>query len=255
MRGVLGLAGTCVAIALFASPQARAAEAKSEEIVEETEKPRDLGPPLVDDLKSLKKLDPVQPVWIDAKQKQVVMVGETCRASYPLEFFTTTPGREYEAVTVVRVKPSIVHAGLLAVGAKPGSTVKFRPKYTPPTGTEIVIEVRWKDKQGKLKQAPAQQWVRNIKTKKPLDVNWVFAGSGLHKDEDTGREYYLGDSGDFISVLNLPTSVLDVPIPGSSDIESRTFEGFVDNMPPENTPVTIVLKPKVGEKAKKEGGK
>jgi hypothetical protein len=217
-------------------------------IEEPVEKPRDLGPPLVDDEKALKKLDPAQPVWIDARQKQVIMVGETCRASYPLEFFTTTPGREYEAVTVVRVKPSIVHAGLLAVGAKAGSPAKFRPEYSPPTGTEIAIEVRWKDKQGKVQHAPAQQWVRSIKTKKPLDINWVFAGSRMQKDEETGRQYYLGDSGDFISVLNLPTSVLDLPIRSASDIDSRTFEGFVDNMPPERTPVTIVLKPKLGEK-------
>jgi len=32
-------------------------------------------------------------------------------------------------------------------------------------------------------------------------------------------------------------------------MESRLFEGFVENMPPANTPVTIIFKPKVTKKA------
>ena len=36
-------------------------------------------------------------------------------------------------------------------------------------------------------------------------------------------------------------------------MESRLFEGFVENMPPAKTPVTIVFTPKVEEK-KAEGG-
>jgi hypothetical protein len=219
-------------------------------VEEPVAKPKDLGPLLVDDVKGLTKLDKVQPVWIDKTQKQVVLQGETCKAQYLLEFFATLPDRGYESVVTVRVKPSIVHAGLLAVGAKPGSPAQFRPKYVPPSGTEVAIEVRWKDKQGTLQKAPAQQWIRNVKTKKAMDVNWVFAGSSIYKDEETGRKYYQGDSGDFISVLNLPTAVLDVPLKGSSELESRSFEGFVENMPPEGTPVTIVLMPKATEKAK-----
>ena len=143
------------------------------------------------------------------------------------------------------VKPNLIHAGLLAVGAKPGTPAKFEPKYVPPTGTEVQIEVRWKDKAGKVQTAPAQQWIRDIKTKKAMEVNWVFAGSGFRKDPETGRDRYLADSGDFISVLNLPTATLDIPIASTSALESRSYEGFVANMPPQGTPVTIVLKPKL----------
>lgn len=115
----------------------------------EQPKKRDLGPPLVDDMAPLRKLDPDQPVWVDKKHGQVILVGASCQASYALEFFTTLPGREYEAVTVVDVRPSVVHAALVALGAEPGHPARFQPKYEPAEGTEVAIEVRWKDSQGK----------------------------------------------------------------------------------------------------------
>jgi hypothetical protein len=208
------------------------------------DKERDLGPPLVDDPKALRRLDPKLPVWIDAEHKQIVFLAATCAATYPLEFFATLRDRSYESVVATDVRPFLVHTGLLAVGAKPGKPARFDANYTPPTGMPVEIEVRWKDKEGKVQKAPAQQWVRNIRTKKALDVDWVFAGSGFFKDKE-GRERYLADSGDFITVLNLPTAMLDVPMKSVGALESRSYEGFVENMPPPGTPVTVVLKPKL----------
>lgn len=214
-----------------------------EEIEAESQKPRDLGPPLVDDVARLRRLAPDQPVWVDPVQKHVVLQGEVCQAGYPLEFFATYSNRAYEAVVSVNVQPSIVHAGLLAVGAVPGHPARFQPEFEPPTGTEIAIEVRWKDEKGKVQSAPAQQWIRNIKTRKPLEMNWVFAGSMFVKDEATGKEYYQADSGELICVLSLPTAMLDLPIRSYGALEARSFEAFEENLPPAGTPVTIVLKP------------
>jgi hypothetical protein len=223
-----------------------AAAAKTAELEEKPQpnKELDLGPPLVDDPKALKPLDPKLPVWIDNQHKQVVFLAASCRADWPLEFFATLRDRSYESVVVTDVRPSLIHAGLLAVGAKPGKPVQFEPNYAPPSGTQVDIEVRWKDKQGKVQKAPAQQWIRNIRTKKPMDITWVFAGSAFRKD-DTGRDRYLADGGDFITVLNLPTAMLDVPTASVRTMEDRSYEGFVENMPPSGTPVTVVLKPKV----------
>ena len=91
-----------------------------QEVAEIAEKPRDLGPPLVDNPDNLKRLVPRQPIWIDLPDKQVVLQGEVCKAGYPLEFFATYSNRSYEAIVAVNVKPSIVHTGLLAVGAEAG---------------------------------------------------------------------------------------------------------------------------------------
>jgi hypothetical protein len=212
---------------------------------------RDLGPPQVDDLNALRRLDTVYPVWIDRRGKQLVLMAETCRANYPLEFFATYPARGYESIVVVQVKPSIVHAGLLALGAEVGHPARFEPKFEPASGTEVAIEVRWKDQAGKPQKARAQEWVRDIRTKKALELDWVFAGGSFWTDESTGKQIYRADSaGDFISVLNLPTATLDLPIRSASALESRMFEGFVERIPPERTPVTLLLKPKLKEKGK-----
>ena len=210
---------------------------------QQAEKPRDLGSPLVDNLDKLTRLDPDFPVWLDKQNKQVVFLGEVCRADYPLEFFVTYRDRSYEAIVASDVRPSIIHAGLLALGADPGHPARFQPEFVPPTGTEVAIEVRWKDAKGRMHSSPARDWVRNVETKKALDANWVFAGSALMTDEETGKKHYLGDGGDFICLLNLPTAVLDLPIRSASALESRLFEAFIEHLPPPGTPVTLLLKP------------
>ena len=138
--------------------------------------PAGLGQPLVDFPQELKRLDPASPAWIDKKNRQIVLIGSSCKANYPLEFFATYPDRGYESVVVIYTKPSLVHAGLLVLGAKPGKPVQYKPKFVPASGTEVAIDVAWKGG-WKTPKMPAQQWIRDVKTKKPLEVNWVFAGS------------------------------------------------------------------------------
>ncbi len=225
----------------------------AKELEQVSEKPRDLGPPLVDQPKALVRLDPEQPVWVDKQHKHVVMQGEVCRAGYPLEFFATYSNRSYEAVVSVNVKPSIVHAGLLAVGAVAGHPAQFQPSFIPPTGTEVAIEVCWKDAKGKVQSSPAQNWIRNIKTKKALDSNWVFAGSLFVTDDATGKKYYQADSGELICVLSLPTAMLDLPIRNLGALEARSFEAFEEHLPPPGTPVTILLKPFVAPRPSPAG--
>ncbi len=218
----------------------------TEAAVDAENKPRDLGAPLVDHPEQLTALSPTEPVWIDMKDKQVVLLGEVCQAGYPLEFFASNATRAYESVVTVNVTPFIVHAGLMRLGAKPGHPVRFNPRFVPPAGTEIAIEVRWKDKDGKVQAAPAQHWIRNIQTKKELDTNWVFAGSYFVKNEETGQEYYQANYGALICVLNLPDAMLDLPIRSYGAIEARSFEAFKEHLPPPGTPTTLLLKPNLG---------
>jgi len=205
-----------------------------------------LGPPLVDHPERLQRLHPDFPIWIDAEGHALVMIGRVCQREVPLELFACLKNsKEHESIVSINTRAYIVHAGLLALGVEPGRPVQFYPQYRPAEGPEIDIVVAWKDAAGNIHRMPAQQWVRHAQTKEPLELSWIFTGSQIVKDEDTGDQYYYADStGELICVSNFPSAVLDLPIRSTDSNESLLFEAFTENIPPLGTPVTLILSPK-----------
>src|SRR5579871_4395681 len=158
-------------------------------------------------------LTPQRDLWLDKKNKQLVMKGKVAVRSGNLEMLACPKGtKDYESIISVSCKAAPVHAGLLALGAKPGHPSKFDDSFHPANGPEIEVIIRWKDANGKPQEAKGQEWIKNVKTGKTLEYPWVFGGSVLRTDPDTGEKYYLGDSGDFICVANFPTAMMDLPI-------------------------------------------
>jgi hypothetical protein len=200
----------------------------------------------------LKRLMPKYDVFIDSKNKQVVMEGDVCLVKGFLEMFACLKGtKEHESVVAVRTKAFVVHAALLALGAKPGSPAKFEPKYAPATGPKVGVQVYWTDEKGNRRTARGQEWVRDVKTKKAMTYDWVFAGSGFYVDEESKRQFYQADSGDFICVSNFPSAMLDIPVESSSDNDNLMFEAFTENIPPKGTKVMVVLTPEIEKPAAK----
>jgi hypothetical protein len=152
---------------------------------------------------NLVRLTEDYPVWIDPQRKLVVVDGVVCLREGMLEMFACPRGtKEHESIVAVNARAQYVHAALLAVGAKPGQPVQFAPEYSPASGTVIDIFLLWVDQDGKRHKARAQDWVKYLKTDKPMTYDWVFAGSGFWTDEHTGERLYYGDGGDFICVSN-----------------------------------------------------
>ncbi len=197
----------------------------------------------------LKRLSPDADVWIDQQYKRVVLRGEVVFRQGPLELFACPKGtKEHEAIIACNGKAYLTHAGLLALGAEPGQPVAFRPEYRAASGPEIEVMIYWKDAEGKAQQARGQDWIRDVKTGKSLDQPWVFGGSGFWKDESSGQEYYMAESGDLICVSNFPSATLDLPIESSQSNESLVYECFTEKIPPIGTPVTVTLTPKLPQK-------
>lgn len=193
----------------------------------------------------LVRLIPDKPIWLDVKQKQVIVDGEVCLREGQLEMFACPrQTKEHESILSVAVPAQFIHAALVAVGAKKGTPVQFDPEYKPATGTIIDITLVWQDAQGKRQQTRAQDWVRNVRTKEALKYDWVFVGSGIHRDEATGQTFYYADAGEFICVSNFPTAMLDLPIASSAENNDLLFEAFTERIPPQTTPVRIMLKPR-----------
>ena len=187
-------------------------------------------------------------VWIDMKKKQVIVGGEVCLREGMLEMFACPKGtKEHESVVSVNSPARFVHAGLVALGAKPGPPVQFAPAYKPAQGTVIDVKVFWKDEQGKEHRAKAQDWVKQIKTGKALEYPWVFAGSGFWTDEAAGERFYYADGGEFICVSNFSTAMLDLPVESSDANDTLMFAAFTERIPRRGTPVQLILTPQLAK--------
>jgi len=241
-RWSLFLAGVC----LFATCETAIAEPVA---AEDSAQTVPAEPPKLPAPKGAQPMPKPHRVWIDVKNKQVLVDGYVSLNEGLLEMFACPTGtKEHESVVAVYCSAQIVHTALLAVGAKVGHPVRWRPKFAPPAGTEIDIEVRWLDATGKWQSLAAQQWITDVKTNQPMTHAWVFAGSGFWKDEKTGREYYQAEGGELICVSNFSTATLDIPVESSQANDGLLFEANKKNIPAIGTPVRLVLKPKLGSK-------
>lgn len=201
-------------------------------------------PSELDKIPSLTKLGKDHAVWIDLKRKQIIVEGYVCLREGALEMFACPIGtKEHESIVALNCKAYHIHAALLALDAKPISPVKFVPEYVPAQGTEVKIEVLWRDREGRKRRVPAQKWVKDHKTGKLLEHNWIFGGSQFWREPESAREVYMAEDGDLICVSNFTTATLDVPIKSSAEAEHVLFMANTPEIPSLRTRIRLVLTP------------
>jgi undecaprenyl-diphosphatase len=210
--------------------------------------------PLVDEPDKLIPLDPKDRIWITPDGRSVVILGRIALREGFLELLACRIGtKEHESIISVRVKPFLIHAALLAVGAEPGKPVQQTPQFIPPSGDEIEIVIRWNDSDGHRKEVFAQEWVwdaGNSKedSKKAMSTHWVFTGSRQYKDESGGNHYIADESGELFGLSNFVGAILDVPIKSSADNAELLFACFTERIPERNMPLTLILTPAKNKK-------
>ena len=116
----------------------------------------------------------------------------------------------------------------------------------------LKIECLWRQ-DGQLKRSDARQWVWDEKTKAPLRIDWVFAGSLLYDDPVTKKTRYAADEGDLITVANFASAILDLPIVSSANDADREFTANTSKIPPIGTEVFLFLSPRDDKPADKVG--
>jgi hypothetical protein len=131
---------------------------------------------------------------------------------------------------------------LLALGLKPGAPVSYSKaadKWLPPHGPPLHIDMEYL-KDGKLVSEPANRWMRDIKTKKPMPrTTWIFAGSRVMPDGN----YAADSTGYLVSVVNFDMTVIDIPDLASANNESLEWERNPETVPKAGTKVTMVIQP------------
>lgn len=139
-------------------------------------------------------------VLLDVDGKRLLLKTKVCLIEGVLEMFCCVKQtKEHESILSIDSEAYVIHTGLLALGAKPGSPVKFQPEYSPPKGTRIRIFCQWTDKDGKPHREPAEKWVRNSSKRffvelfddKPAGLN-LKEDSELKWDEKNKEMYWFG---------------------------------------------------------------
>ncbi len=192
---------------------------------------------------------------VQGEKRRVIVQAEVCLREGMLEHLMCRyegqgdkrrGTKEHEAILTAEVDARDIHKALILAKATPGTTVRYKDDGTvvPPTGTKIKVTLTYKDKD-KTVTVPGRDWVRDLKTKKSLDVDWVFAGSHLVENplEKDKPPFYMANGGDVICVSNFVEAMLDLPINSSKNNAELEFEAFTERIPSVGTAVTVILEP------------
>lgn len=226
----------------FALGQPPAPEAKPEPLPEV---------PKADAKSELTALNKEKTFYLEKKPdgtKRVLFVAEVCLREGPLEvFLCKTRTKEHEAILRSELDPRLIHTALVATGLEPGKTVQYvnakgDPDYKPASGAKVAVGVVYTLK-GKVESHPAQEWIQDLKTKKPMAHQWVFAGSRFVKNPEKpdDPEFYTANNGEVICISNFPDSMLDLPVQIGKDDDQLAFQAFTEKIPPKLTKVWVVL--------------
>lgn len=190
-------------------------------------------------------------LWFDPTKKQLVIRARVVLREGPLEHLLCLKStKEHEAILATPAVPFRIKAGLLLTGADAGTPVRFLPEFRPPTGSSIAIELQW-EADGKTQRADARRWVYDERSKKPLAIDWVFAGSELLPDPITKKNVFTADDGDLVTVANFSSAILDLPFASTANDADRVFSANTAEIPPRGTPVTMFLRPRAAAAAKR----
>lgn len=156
-------------------------------------------------------------------------------------------GKEYESIVVVNATAKEIYEALeklgVAVGTPPGYDEE-KDEPTPPTGTEFLIYVEWKDGD-KTKKVRAEELVFNVKTQKPMrQVAWIYSGSRVVADLDSDDEDAMIPqafmSNDLVALRRFDASALfQNPLPESE--EENIYKKNDALLPKLGTPVTLTI--------------
>ena len=97
---------------------------------------------------------------------------------------------------------------------------------------------------GLSQNAGYQKVIRNFYQaglSRAMTADFVFAGSSIYKDEETGEEFYEAEAGHLICTSNFPDALIDLREQSSASDGAQTYEGWTERIPQQGTPVLLIL--------------
>jgi hypothetical protein len=181
-------------------------------------------------------------VWIDWQRREVRVQARVVLRAGVLEFLACWPGKEHESILRFEAPAAHVYMALGLIGLTPGHPpmwVADRGAYASPTGDLLDISVEWQS-DGQVRTADAYDWLHEIEYGRvPLSRPWVFAGSLRLPDGTLAADA----SGVGIALVDFSDSLICFSRRYSSQYESLWAEANTEAIPPEGTPVRLILRP------------
>jgi len=217
-------------------------------------------------------------VTINRATKEVRIDAEVCLTSGILEYVICRPDTfEHESIFTTNAKPELIHAALLLCGLKPtpqlrGMHALWCEKAVKQAQSRVKIEVEWEEK-GVYKRVNLTSLRRNRqdlivdagaaesekKSKEPqVQDAWVFAGSFLHTNKETGKQFYAANSsGILVGIWPNPSTVIQYGL-ASGDPYKGKHQGLEINeerVPKVGTKVKLVFSRHARSTKKADGKK
>ncbi len=199
------------------------------------------------------------PLQVDREAGEVRVATEALRVDRPLEYICVVRGTaDHESLLRTTVRPSEIHAGLLALGLEPGRPARYNEaagQWMAPSGPPIRIEVEWITPGGTIVRERVGRLLRGVE-REPGDGRrrqsmpprtFAFVGSQLYQTRDGQTEYAADSTGQVVSLVNFEYPVIDVAALASSDDALLEWEIDPDVAPAQGTAVTMILIPILGD--------
>lgn len=168
------------------------------------------------------------------------------------EFFliATNSGHDYEAIAVVKARPSHVHRALEFIGMTPGKPVDSKALRFWPRGERVIGEIEWRDggtPTGALRRVRLERTLIDTRTGRPLpDDGLVFTGSTHAPAADGTGTVYAADEfepNSIASAFNLEATVLDIPRRGGQNALYDYQVVNPEHVLPRDFALTVILRP------------
>lgn len=194
-------------------------------------------------------------------ERRVVMDAEVVLRQGFLEHLLSRSeaGKDHESIVSAPFDAEILHTALLGTGLQPGKPARFinekrEQDFHPATGDVVKLYFEYEDAQGKTVAVPAQKWVQFAKDGKPLETDWVYAGSFKGKSTTAAGEefvYFGANDGRVVCLTNFGTALLDLPIESADGDPQGDVLGYKANtavIPERGTRIRVIMEAAVKKK-------
>jgi len=154
----------------------------------------------------------------------------------PLEVLVCTDyGKTHESLLRTTVSPTYLNVAFKLIGCHEGKPRAGAGDPNMPVGSALEIEVKWTDKDGKVKAVEPESWIWARKKNEPLaDTTWTYLGSMFHMNR-----FMAEATGTIVNLYTDPSTLIEPPIDEIDDDEALgVYEKVV---PPIGTKVELIF--------------